>query len=103
MLCGNFCRSEVMMWRTLTALSGAALLMACGEAAPHEYPASAQAQFASTCPSNDPVCACTWDKITRAMTYEEYQEAVSRFRREGLMDPHITHARAVCIEQHPRR
>ena len=89
------------MWRTFVALSGALVLTACGESAPHDFPASAQAQFASTCPSSDPVCACTWDKITREMTYDQYQEAVTRFRRDGLMDTHITHARTVCVEQHP--
>ena len=86
------------MRRLLTALSGALVLMACGEGAPHQYPASAQAQFNATCPASDPVCVCTWDKITREMTYEEYQEAVTRFRRQGLMDHHITHARTVCVE-----
>ncbi len=86
------------MWRTLTALSGALVLIACGEGAPHPYPASARAQFGATCPSSDPVCVCTWDKITREMTYEEYQEAVARFRSQGLMDHHITHARTVCVE-----
>jgi hypothetical protein len=86
------------MWRTLTALSGALVLIACGEGAPHQYPASARAQFSATCPASDPVCVCTWDKITREMTYEEYQEAVARFRSQGLMDHHITHARTVCVE-----
>lgn len=89
-----------MMWRTLTALSGL-VLAACGQTPPHDFPASAHAQFAATCPASDPVCACTWDKITREMTYEQYQAAVARFRSEGLMDPHITHARTVCVEQHP--
>jgi hypothetical protein len=36
------------------------------------------------------------------MTYDEYQDAVTRFRRDGLMDHHITHARAICVEQHPQ-
>ena len=89
------------MRRLLTALSGALVLMACGEGAPHEFPASARAQFNGSCPSSDPICACTWDKITREMTYEDYQEAVARFRREGLMDHRITHARTLCVEQHP--
>ena len=90
------------MPRTFAILSGAIVLMACGPNAPHEYPASAQTQFSATCPASDPVCACTWDRITREMTYEDYQAAVARFRREGLMDHRITHARATCVEQHPR-
>ena len=87
--------------RSLIALSGAFILMACGPGAPHEFPASERAQFSASCPASDPVCACTWDRITREMTYEDYQAAVERFRRDGLMDHRITHARAVCVEQHP--
>ena len=90
------------MRRIFTAIGGALSLVACGQGAPHEFPASAHAQFSASCPSSDPVCACTWDKITREMTYDEYQAAVATFRREGLMDHHITHARTVCVEQHPR-
>lgn len=87
------------MWRMLAALTGAMAMIACGGGAPHQFPESARAQFATSCPSSDPVCACTWDKITRDMTYEDYQAATDRFRREGLMDHRITHARAICVEQ----
>ncbi|MES1199553.1 MAG: hypothetical protein ABUS48_06200 [Pseudomonadota bacterium] len=83
--------------RALAAVIAACALSAC-QAAPHEYPASAAAQFHRTCPANDGVCVCTWDQITRNMTYEEYSAALTRFRREGLMDPKITHARAHCLE-----
>lgn len=89
------------MWRTFTALVGAMALMACGEGAPHEFPESARAQFSGSCPSSDPVCVCTWDKITRAMTYEDYQAVLQRYQSQGLMDPRITHARTVCVEAHP--
>ncbi len=75
-----------------------ALLLAACQPAPHEFPARAAARFYRTCPESDPVCACTWDNITRAMTADEYDDALKRFRREGLMDPRITHARTVCVE-----
>ena len=84
------------------ALGGAMEVSGCGAGAPHEYPASAAAQFHATCPANDPVCICTWDQVTRSMTYEDYQAALDRYRNEGLMDPRITRARTHCIEhRHP--
>ncbi|HVY86290.1 MAG TPA: hypothetical protein VG943_14240 [Caulobacterales bacterium] len=80
-------------------LAALAVLALCAcQGAPHEYPASAEAQFHRTCPANDGVCVCTWDQVTRLMTYDEYREAMTRFRREGLMDPRITRARTHCIE-----
>lgn len=81
----------------------ALLVSACGPGAAHDYPQSAHARFSATCPASDPVCECTWDKITRQMTYEQYQAALARFRSEGLMDTHVTHARTQCVEHAPRR
>ena len=89
------------MLRNWIAVLGAMALVACGPSAPHDFPESAHAQFSASCPASDPVCACTWEQITREMTAEDYQAAVDRFRREGLMDHRITHARTVCVEQHP--
>ncbi|MES1200135.1 MAG: hypothetical protein ABUS57_01645 [Pseudomonadota bacterium] len=84
--------------RVLLAALALFSLSAC-QAAPHDFPASAKAEFNRGCPSSDSVCECTWDELTRAMTYEDYQAAVDRFRREGLMDPRITRARTHCIER----
>jgi hypothetical protein len=75
-------------------------LGACGQSEPHPYPAEAQARFAASCPPDSEVCTCTWDKITRTLTYEEYQVALERFRSEGLMEPRVTRARTQCIERH---
>lgn len=80
---------------------GAMLLAACGEPAPNAYPAEARAHFDTTCPPDSEVCACTWDKITRTMTHEEYQAALTRMRERGNMEPRITRARGACLEQHP--
>jgi hypothetical protein len=44
---------------------------------------------------------CTWEEITRAMTYEEYEAALVRFRETGNMEPKVTRARTTCIERHP--
>jgi hypothetical protein len=89
------------MRQGLFALSGALFLAACGGGAPNPYPDQARAQFETTCPRTSAVCTCTWDHITHDLTYEEYQAALARYRRDGLMDPRITHARAVCLEAHP--
>jgi hypothetical protein len=83
------------------ALVGLTLLAACGEAEPHPYPAAAQTRFEASCPSTSAVCRCTWERITVAVTHEEYEAAMARFRAEGLMDPRLTRARTQCIERHP--
>ena len=83
-------------------ISMAALALAgCGPGAPNDYPAAAQTRFEQSCPPEDAVCACTWDRITRTLPYEDYQAALERFRGEGLMDPRITSARTYCIERNP--
>jgi len=87
-----------MRWG-LVAL-GAMLLAACGERAPNVYPESARAHFESSCPRESEVCVCTWDRVTRTLTYEEYEAALERFRETGLMDPRITRARTQCLERH---
>ncbi|MEJ0060705.1 MAG: hypothetical protein WDM79_14510 [Terricaulis sp.] len=88
------------MQRAFTVLLMGFALAACGEAAPNEFPAQAQAEFHSQCPADNPVCTCTWDRITRAVTYEEYEAAMATFRAEGTMDTRITHASVKCREQH---
>jgi hypothetical protein len=82
----------------LCALSGALMLWGCGEPPPHPYPEQARMQFEASCPASSAVCRCTWDHITRSMTAEDYNAAVTRFRETGLMDPHITRARTQCVE-----
>lgn len=90
-----------MRTRILLALGSTLILVACGEPAPNPYPASAQTRFEASCPPESAVCSCTWDKITRTLTHEEYEAALERFRESGLMDPRITRARTQCLEQHP--
>lgn len=82
------------------ALSAALLLAACGGDAPNAYPAAAKARFEASCPPESAVCACTWENITRALTYEDYEAALARFRDTGLMEPEITRARTRCLERH---
>jgi hypothetical protein len=88
------------MMKGLIALAGALALTACGPSAPNPYPEAARARFEVSCPSDSAVCVCTWDAITRAVTYEEYEAALARFRETGLMEPRITRARTQCIERH---
>ncbi len=85
----------------LIALCGAAVLAACGPSAPNPYPEAARAHFETSCPSASAVCTCTWDQVTRTLTYEEYEAALARFRETGNMEPRITRARTKCIERHP--
>jgi hypothetical protein len=92
------------MWRRFIAPTfgalGALVLAGCAGPEPNDYPARARTQFEASCPASDPVCACTWDRLTRTLTYEDYQSALARFQEEGLMDPRVTRARTHCIERH---
>ncbi|HYD87061.1 MAG TPA: hypothetical protein VEA80_06280 [Vitreimonas sp.] len=90
-----------LVWAAIGAIAVAATLSACGRSAPHPYPESARARFEASCPSASAVCVCTWEEITRTVTYEDYEVALQRFRAEGLMDPRVTRARTKCIERHP--
>ncbi len=86
---------------SLIAIAAAALLASCGQSAPNPYPEAARARFEASCPSESAVCRCTWDKLTRTMTYEEYEAALQRFRETGRMEPAVTRARTQCIERNP--
>ncbi len=67
-----------MRW-AFAALMGAIVLTACSsERAPHPYPQSALERFSMSCPPESAVCTCTWDKITRTVTYDEYEAALAR-------------------------
>lgn len=79
-------------------LFAALMLAACGPAAPHAYPPDARARFAEGCPTGDPKCDCVWDRITRTMTPESFDATMTRFEKQGLMDPKLTAARLECRE-----
>jgi hypothetical protein len=98
---GKLCRAqEQAMRRAVAALMGLVALAACGEREPNVFPQSARERFNMSCPPESAACACTWDRITRSVTYEEYQAALARFRETGLMDPRITRAKTQCLERH---
>lgn len=88
----------------MRAWAAAALLFSvlgaagCGEREAHPYPEEARADFHAQCPADDAVCACTWDELTRSLTYEEYEAALSEFRENGRMDPRVTRARTECLD-----
>jgi len=88
-----------MHWR-LIVVSAALLAAGCGQRAPNPYPESARMQFEASCPADSGLCTCTWDRITRTMTHEEYEAALARYREDGLMEPKITRARTQCLERH---
>ena len=87
-------RMLVMAAASLLALSS------CGQGEAHAFPAAAHTQFEQTCPATSDRCCCTWEQITRTMTYEDYEAALDRYATEGLMDPRITRARTHCLEHH---
>lgn len=89
-----------MRW-CIVALVGM-LVAACGAGDPHPYPDAARARFEVSCPSASAVCRCTWDRLTRTLSYEDYEAALARFRETGNMDPRVTRARTKCIEENPR-
>ena len=88
------------MLRGLIALAGVIVLSGCGQSAPNPYPEAARVRFEASCPVDSAVCTCTWDRLTRTLTYEEYEAALTRFRESGLMDPRVTRARTQCLERH---
>ncbi|KAF0181746.1 MAG: hypothetical protein FD124_2237 [Alphaproteobacteria bacterium] len=72
------------------------LLAACSERPVHEFPSETRARFAEACPTGEPECDCMWDEITREMTPEEFDAAMTRFDEKGLMDPRLTQTRHDC-------
>lgn len=73
-----------------------ALLGACSAPPARQFPPEARESFAAGCPTGKPECDCMWDRITRTMTLEEFDSAMSRFTERGLMDPKLTKARLEC-------
>jgi hypothetical protein len=86
--------------RVIAVLFASLALWACGEGQSHPYPDRARAAFNRTCKAGDAVCECMWAKITHALAYEEYEAALARYQKEGLMDPRISRARTECLERH---
>lgn len=88
------------MKRMLTGLALGVAALASGacqqERAPNPYPTKARADFDTMCRFGREPCQCAWDKITRAMTYEEYREALDAFETRGVMDPRIVRASVDC-------
>ncbi len=82
----------------MRAILALLLVAGCGEKPANEYPAAARAVFSKSCPTGTPKCDCAWGKITKSMTYPEYEAAMERFGREGLMDPRLTVARTECLD-----
>lgn len=81
-------------------LWGALIASACAPRAANPYPEAARVSFEATCPPQSAVCACTWDRLTRTLTHEEYEAALRRFQETGQMEPRVTRARTYCLERH---
>lgn len=76
--------------------AAALMLAACAEKPAYEYPPEARAPFAKACPTGNPECDCTWEKITRAMPHAEFEAVMARYLKEGVMDRRITIASTEC-------
>lgn len=93
-------RDDRWLYLLLLAPAALVLLSSCARQGAYDYPQAARARFEQSCPPESAVCACTWERITRTVPFEEYEAALARFRDEGLMDPRITQARTYCLEHH---
>jgi hypothetical protein len=80
-------------------LLGVLLTWGCGAPPPHAYPAETKAAFHVNCPEADPLCACSWDRITRTVSPEDYVDALTRLEKEGRADPRLSQARLYCLDR----
>lgn len=80
----------------LIVLSLFAIAVAACQRPPHPYPPEARAGFDNFCKYEARKCDCAWDKITRAMTFEEYVAAIDDFESRGVMDRRIVMASVDC-------
>jgi hypothetical protein len=72
---------------------------ACGsEPPPNPFPAEAQSAFLQVCSGGEAYCACSWDKITRQFTAEDWEEAQAALVATGHPDPRIVVIANACRE-----
>jgi hypothetical protein len=71
------------------------LASAC-EPAANPYPENTRADFMALCRMGAEPCDCAWDKITKAMTHDDYQNALKTLETRGTMDPRIVSASLAC-------
>ena len=90
-----------MSIRVLAVVAGC-FAAACSQALPppNPFPEDARAQFMSEdCPGGGEFCACSWDRITREFTAEEWTQAREDLETTGRPDPRIVIISSQCREQ----
>jgi hypothetical protein len=77
------------------------MLLACAPSlpAPNPFPDEARSQFMQQdCPGGGAFCDCSWDRITREFTADEWAEARANLEATGHPDPRIVVISSQCRE-----
>lgn len=69
------------------------------EPPPNPFPAEARTAFFGVCSGGEAYCGCSWDKITRHFTAEEWAEAQAALDATGRPDPRIVVIANACREE----
>lgn len=69
------------------------------EPAPNPFPPAAQTAFYEVCSGGEAYCGCSWDKITRHFTAEEWAAAQATLDATGHPDPRIVVIANACREE----
>lgn len=86
--------------RQLALAIGLLWSVACSSAPPpNPFPPEAQTAFIAACRGGEAFCACSWDKITRRFTAEEWSEALAHLEAMGAPDPRIVTISHTCREE----
>ncbi len=86
------------MHMRLLIVSISAVVGACSAApAPNPFPENVRAQFmAQDCPGGGEFCECSWDRITREFTADEWATARANLEATGHPDPRIVIISSQC-------
>jgi hypothetical protein len=89
-----------MLLRVLTVGLFAAL-GACSEPEKpvNPFPEQDRASFMAVCSADAAFCTCSWDKITREFTAEEWASAKATLDTTGHPDPRIVVISSHCREE----
>jgi hypothetical protein len=91
----------LMLFRVLVA-GFIAFAAACSQAPspPNPFPDDMRAQFMDEdCSAGGEFCTCSWDRITREFTADEWEEARAKLEVTGHPDPRIVIISSQCREE----
>jgi hypothetical protein len=90
-----------MSIRVLAVIAGL-VAAACSQAAPtaNLFPEEARTHFMEQdCPGGGAFCDCSWDRITREFTADEWAAARASLEATGRPDPRIVIISSQCRDQ----